>query len=389
MILIGDLYQLPPVTTYSEDKLFKEHYESPYFFSAKVFEKNPAKIPFCMEFTELEKVYRQKDKDFINLLNSIRNNTIIEKELHLINQRFNPDFKIADDSFYIYLTTTNNLSSEINETKLDKVKGKLYHYYGRIFGNFNNEALPTEIDLRLKIGAQVMLLNNDSKGRWVNGTIGKIVKIEKDPNFNGDIIWVELTTGEIESVLPYTWKLFHYEFNSRSGVIETEEMGSFTQYPLKLAWSVTIHKSQGKTFDKVIIDIGRGTFAHGQMYVAMSRCTSLEGIILKQPLQKKHIWMDWRVVKFITEYQYKQADERCSLDEKTGIIQDAIKNKTKLSIVYLKPDDTKSKRIILPKFLGDLEYQNKKFLGLEAFCFQRKEDRVFKLNRILEIKETD
>ena len=381
MIFIGDLYQLPPVVVGKEREMFRSWYSSPYFFDAKVFEN------FEIELIELEKVYRQKDKRFINLLNSIRNNSAGLKELRAFNRRFDPIFESKPGEFFICLTTTNKLSDDINKKQLAKLKGKIFSNQAEINGGFEKKYYPTEVNLRLKKKTQIMFLNNDSEGRWVNGTIGKVVNFEEGNEDCYDLILVELEDGKRVEVEPHTWKVFKYDYNVKTKSLISERVGSFTQYPLRLAWSVTIHKSQGKTFDKVIIDIGRGTFAHGQMYVALSRCVSLKGIVLKKQLEKKHIFMDWRVVKFLTNYQYKVSDENCSLEDKIKIIKQVIKNKRKLDIVYLKSNDTKSKRIIEPSFIGDLEYLGKTFLGIEAFCLKRQEERVFRVDRILEMKE--
>lgn len=388
MVFIGDLYQLPPVVTGDEKRIFKEEYRSEYFFDANVFkDKN-----FDMDFIELEKIYRQKDEQFINVLNAIRNNSVTEKELEIINKRFIPDFKENPNDFYVYLTPTNKASYEINQRKLDELPGRLYNFKAEISGTFGKEYLPTETDLLLKVNSQVMLLNNDSAGRWVNGTIGRVVDVTKkrsaESEDDAEGILVKLETGEVEEVLPYKWKIFKFVFNEKTANIESETIGSFTQYPLKLAWSVTIHKSQGKTFDKVVIDIGRGTFTHGQMYVALSRGTTLEGMVLKKQIQKKHIWMDYRVVNFVTRYQYNISEKNCPIDKKIDILKNAIKNKNKISIVYLRNNDTKSRRVILPETIGEMEYLNKSFLGIKAFCFERNEDRVFRIDRILEIIET-
>lgn len=229
-----------------------------------------------------------------------------------------------------------------------------------------------------------MMLNNDSASRWVNGTIGEITDIFLDHG-GKHVIVAELADGDSVEVTPFTWEI--YNFFIESGQLQSEVVGKFTQYPLMLAWAVTIHKSQGKTFPKVIIDFGRGTFAHGQAYVALSRCTSLDGIVLAKPLLKKHILMDFDVVKFLTKYQYKKAEQSCPLDDKVELIKKAIKNKTPLEIVYLKPNDEKSKRVIHPEIIGEMEYQGKKYLGVRAFCTMRKEDRTFRADRILEIKE--
>ena len=169
-------------------------------------------------------------------------------------------------------------------------------------------------------------------------------------------------------------------------MLDSESVGSFTQYPMRLAWAVTIHKSQGKTFERVLIDLSRGIFAHGQLYVALSRCRTLEGIVLTQPIKMGHILLDYRVVKFLTEFQYKISEKKMPLGEKERIIREAILKKQPIEIVYLKPNNEKSKRRILPQSLGEEKYLGKKFLGIKAFCFKRKDNRVFRLDRILKIK---
>ena len=378
MIFIGDLYQLPPVVTGGEKAAFSTFYETPYFYSARVFNS------FEMEFIELEKIYRQHDEKFIELLNAIRNNSITEEELQLLNQRYSPDFEPSPEEFYVHLTTTNEMAEKINNRQLAKLKGRPYIFTGVIEGEFGNEYLPTAVELQVKAGAQVMMLNNDAEGRWVNGSIGKVVEIIQTRKGEYVII-VELADGGIVEVTPYTWEIFR--FFVEEGQLKSEVIGRFTQYPLMLAWAVTIHKSQGKTFNKVIIDIGRGTFAHGQVYVALSRCTTLDGIILKKPIHKKHIWMDWKVVDFLTKYQYKKAEQALPVRDKVKLIEQAIRNKAALQIVYLKPNDEKSRRVIWPEMVGEMEYRGKKYLGLRAFCTKRNEERVFRLDRILEVKE--
>ena len=374
MILIGDLYQLPPVVASQEKQIFRGHYTSEYFFDAKIFKE------MKIEYLELEKVYRQKDEKFISLLNAIRNNTAGETELMELNERCDPGFMPRGD-YFISLTTTNLMASEINEEHLSKLPGKTRMFIGEMSGEFDHKRLPTEIELKLKSGAQVMLLNNDPLRRWVNGTLGKIKKIKESE------IEIELRDGRVETVRPFEWQMFHFQLDRNSGRLETEVVGSFAQFPLKLAWAITIHKSQGKTFDNVIIDLGRGTFAHGQLYVALSRCTSLRGIILKKPLKKQHIIMDYRVVKFITSFQYRLSDENIPLDNKIQIIEEAIKGRAKLKITYLKAQDEKSRREIAPYEIGEMEYNGKPFLGVKAFCYKRGEERVFRVDRMLEIEK--
>jgi len=378
MAFIGDLYQLPPVVTGSEKIVFQSLYETPYFYGARVFDS------FEMEFVELEKIYRQHDEQFISLLNGIRNNTINGEELELLNERYQPEFEPSPNEFYVYLTTTNNLAEEINGKRLAELKGKLYTFTGRIEGDFGQEYLPTKIDLTVKAGAQVMMLNNDTEGRWVNGSIGKITGVTQNGK-GEDIIVAELADGEEVEIEPFTWEIFR--FFVEGGGLQSEVIGTFTQYPLMLAWAVTIHKGQGKTFDRVIIDIGKGIFAHGQMYVALSRCTTLGGIVLKKPALKKHIWTNYQVMDFLTKYQYKKAEQSCPVDSKIEVIKKAIKNEASLEIVYLKPSDEKTTRVVRPEAVGEMEYRGKKYLGVRAFCLTRNEERVFRIDRILGIKE--
>jgi hypothetical protein len=378
MIFIGDLYQLPPVVTSTEKAAFSSLYETPYFYSAKVFHS------FEMEFVELEKVYRQHDEEFINLLNSIRNKSITEDGLELLNQRCMPDFEPSPDDLYVYLTTTNDLADRVNGQQLAKLKTRLHTFTAEIEGDFGNEYLPTAVDLQVKVGAQIMMLNNDAGGRWVNGTIGKVTGITRNGNDEHTIV-ANLADDDTVEITPYTWEIFR--FFADEGQLKSEVIGRFRQYPLMLAWAVTIHKSQGKTFHKVVVDIGRGTFAHGQTYVALSRCTTLEGIILKKPILKKHIWTDYKVVDFLTKYQYNKAEQSWPVDNKVELIKRAIKKKATLQIVYLKPNDEKTRRIIRPETLGEMEYHGKKYLGMRAFCLKRDEERTFRIDRILEIEE--
>jgi len=378
MIFIGDLYQLPPVVTSHEREIFREHYATPYFFSAKVFDE------LDMEFIELEKIYRQKDDEFIRLLNVIRNRTVTEPDLARLNHRLDPHFEAPPDDFYIHLTTTNDLADRLNEEQLAKLPGRIWTSQGTIDGDFDKTYLPTSEELRLKKGAQIMLLNNDSTGRWVNGTIGRMTGIKKDHE-NGEVIQARLDTGKKVEIEPYTWQIFR--FFLKNGELSSEAVGSFTQYPVRLAFAVTIHKSQGKTFEKAIIDVGRGTFVHGQMYVALSRCTSLEGIVLMKPIRKSHILMDWQVVKFLTRCQYDRSAQQFSREDKIKRIEDAIAKKEKLEIVYLKAKDEKTCRTIRPLIVCDMEYNGHPFTGMEAFCFMRREKRIFNVDRVLEIRE--
>jgi ATP-dependent DNA helicase PIF1 len=381
MIFIGDLYQLPPVVVSAERELFTLHYETPFFFSARVF----AEASQALEFVELEKIYRQSDPEFIRLLNAIRNASVTDEDLARLNANLDPGFVPPDDGFYVHLTSTNDLAAERNRERLVRLPGPPQVYEGFLEGDFERSSLPTDERLEVKAGAQVMLLTNDPLGRWVNGTIGRILEILKAPG-EDDVIQVELPDGRQVEIGPNIWEIFRFTFDGEARKIVSEPVGAFTQYPLKLAWAITIHKSQGKTFDRVVIDIGRGTFAHGQIYVALSRCTSFQGIVLRKPIRRPHIRMDWRVVRFLTRFQYAKADALLSYADKVGMIEEAIDEARDLEIVYLKPDDTKSRRRIRPESIEMMEYGGRRFEGLQAYCYEREDMRHFRIERILELK---
>ncbi len=297
MIFFGDLFQLPPVVGHGEEDIFKSHYTTPYFFSSKAFESLDFKI------IQLSRIYRQKDEHFIRLLNAVRDNSVELHHWEALNRRFNPENQLAAEDFYIVLTTTNALADKVNNQRLQGLSGFPRIYQGVISGEFERKSLPTPEVLELKVGAQVMMLNNDPEKRWVNGSLGKIIKIVADTE-GDDVIMVELEDGTHIDVKKHTWEIYQYYFDEVNNSLGSKIMGFFTQYPLKLAWAVTIHKSQGQTFDRVIIDVGWGTFSHGQMYVALSRCTTLEGIVLKQPLAQRHILMDERVISFMKKFVF-------------------------------------------------------------------------------------
>ncbi|MBI4844043.1 MAG: AAA family ATPase [Nitrospirae bacterium] len=388
MIFIGDLYQLPPVVTSKEKNLFSDYYKSPYFFSARVFDHDlfsgagAKSAPFEMAFIELEKVYRQRDQGFLDILNRIRNNTVTEADMGELNARCDPSFAENPGDFYIHLTTTNALAEKVNMMKLSELKAEAHEYHGVIEGGFEGRNLPTSQVLTIKKGSQVMLLNNDPHGRWINGTIGLVEEIEEGEDAP-DILWVKLPDGETADIMPYKWEMFEFSYDKKMSRIFSESIGSFIQYPLRLAWAVTIHKCQGMTFDKVVIDIGAGTFSHGQLYVALSRCTGIKGLVLKKAVTKKNVLLDWRVVNFVTRYQYMQAEKTIPMDERLAVITDAIKRKKRLEIIYLKAKDEKSARTVIPLNAGEMEYNGRKFPGLRAFCTSRKGERVFNIEKIL------
>jgi ATP-dependent DNA helicase PIF1 len=291
LIMIGDLYQLPPVVTEEEASIFNSHYQSPYFFDANVF------AWVKLTYIELTKVYRQNELDFIEVLDAIRMASATEEHLMLINSRHDPWYE-DDDSLTIHLVSTNAMAKLRNDQKLSALSTPAVKFKGMKSGEFAEERnLPTDEELLLRPGAQVMLLNNDPKKRWVNGDIGRITEIGDASG--AKFVNVELADGRVESVTPFSWEMVKYSYDETEKKIDSRVAGSFTQFPLRLAWAVTIHKGQGKTFDHVVVDFGRGTFAHGQAYVALSRSRSLQGLTLLNPIEQRHIFIDPRIAEFI------------------------------------------------------------------------------------------
>ncbi len=291
LVFIGDLYQLPPIVTYKEKDIFNELYFSPYFFDSKAFSEVEFKI------IELTKIYRQTEEEFVSILNSVRNKTVTDELLDSLNKRVDFTFDPDPKEGYIELVTVNAKADIINDRRLKTLSGKIYSFEGIISGEFDERSYPAPHILDLKIGAQVMLTSNDSKGRWFNGTVGIIEKID-------DEVSVRLENGNLIEVTSNTWEMYKFSFDRLSQKIVSEVAGAFTQYPLMLSWAVTIHKSQGKTFNKVIVDMGAGAFAHGQTYVALSRCATLSGLVLRVPIEKRHILLDNRVVNFFKNYNF-------------------------------------------------------------------------------------
>lgn len=289
MIFIGDLYQLPPVVVGNDLKnYFKTTFGSEYFFSAQVFQN------LSYKKMELSQIFRQKDPTFIKLLNNIRIGHSHFDDLQLLNKRVVPGFMPSDRDMFITLATTNAIADGENERRISNIEGPEFSYNSKVEGRFEKNAYPTNEVLKLKKGAQIMTLKNDSGRRWVNGSIGKVAKISDQE------ITIEIN-GEKNVIEKHTWQVIEYELNKETEKIEPVVKGSFTQYPLKLAWAVTIHKSQGKTFDQVVIDLGNGAFAHGQTYVALSRCTSFEGIILKNNVRAMDIILDKKVQDYMND----------------------------------------------------------------------------------------
>jgi len=293
LLFIGDLHQLPPVVKNDEWNVMAGFYKSIYFFDALALQNNPP------VYIELDKIYRQDDAVFIDLLNNLRNNKITPEDTALLRQHFKQDFKPAADENYITLTTHNNKADGINRERLTQLKTKSYFFDAKVTGEFNEYAYPNEKSLELKVGAQVMFIKNDmtAEKRYYNGKIGVVHHIEKD------VIEIELPEEHtVISVSPYTWENVKYKLNEATNEIAENVAGSFVQYPIKLAWAITVHKSQGLTFDKAIIDVG-DAFAPGQAYVALSRLRSLKGLVLTSHLRESGLQQDQNIHYFSSTKQ--------------------------------------------------------------------------------------
>lgn len=287
IILVGDLFQLPPVVSDREEaKMFGHRWDSPYFFSAHIWRE------IALVQAELNKNFRHTEQDFIDILGAVRVNKCDGDFIERLNRRHRPEFTPDEHDCFITLTSTNALAADINEERLNSLPSERKEFKGRIEGNFKNQDMPTDLTLYLKEDAQVMFVKNDKHKRWVNGTIGKVLKI------TGSNVDVEIAGTYHHRVEPEDWEIVKYQYDEETRRIIPEVTGSFRQLPLKLAWAITIHKSQGKTLDNVIINLGSGAFAHGQLYVALSRCRTLGGIFLKSRIKPSDVIVDPRVVDF-------------------------------------------------------------------------------------------
>ena len=292
MLFIGDVYQLEPVVKGDERDILSRFYPNPYFFSARVFRE------MSLVSIELKKVYRQKDAGFIAALDHIRCNEITDLELKLLNTRYQAEPSAADGSLNIVLATRRDNVDYINQNELEKLPGEVITMTGRIQGDFPETSLPTLLQLEVKKGAQIIFVKNDADKRWVNGTLGTI----SDIDIEDEDLRVITEEGNEVMVSPERWSNVRYTYNEKEKKIEEEELGTFTQFPIRLAWAITIHKSQGLTFNHVTIDFTGGTFAGGQAYVALSRCTSLDGLILKKPIARSDVFVNPEVVKFAGQF---------------------------------------------------------------------------------------
>jgi hypothetical protein len=301
VLFIGDMMQLPPVIRDEEWQLLSPYYNGPFFFNSHALKEHP---PVYIEF---DKIYRQNEEIFLNLLNQIRDNALDEEGVKLLESRYDPGFQPDQAEGYIILTTHNNKANEINYKSLENIQGEARQYNAGIKNEFPDRAYPAEAVMNLKVGAQVMFIRNDNAEngkRFFNGKIGTVTRLEPNKIFV-ECHYPGEDSKEIE-VQQETWENIRYKINKSTGNLDAEVLGSFTQFPLRLAWAITIHKSQGLTFEKAIIDAGEA-FAPGQVYVALSRCTTLSGLVLKSRIRKNAILSDPAIVEFSKQEHTREA----------------------------------------------------------------------------------
>ena len=421
-VFFGDLFQLPPVVTSSERKWIEENYETPYFFSSQVFRRILAgggKGGAGFQFFELIKIYRQKDQEFIDFLDQVRFKNFEDQTfLERLNRQIVGDDLGSLTDQTVVLTTTRAKSQQINDEKLRLLPDVKHNFTAQVTGALKGSDYPTDLELTLKIGARVMVICNapvtkDSKSNipirdYVNGTMGRVVgfvtveewlkevggekedgggKLGAKDYFQSDRgeVGVIVLTDEGRRLVFYAhqWDKKEWAYDAVEGKLTNNTVGSFLQIPLKLAWAMTIHKSQGKTFDRVRIDLGKFCFAEGQTYVALSRCRTREGIELVREIRTNDVRVDYQVTKFVTGLSYETAHQEQTVEEIRGLLEMAIEEELSVKIVYLKGKGVQSERVIKPYEISIDEFNGHEYERLDAFCYKRQDDRNFNVERIL------
>lgn len=390
MVFIGDLFQLPPVVMESDRDYILKTYGGQYFFDSTVFKT------FKYHFKELTTIFRQSNgqPEFKTMLNNIRNNEAQFNDMALLNSRHKDNAGEQENS--IFLTTRRNISRNINNVKLENLPGEKFTFTGTLSGKYLklkeeaeeklDDKLPAPYKLELKKDAQIMMLKNDGGKRWVNGSIGKVEKLEEN------VITVKID-GNKYKIEKESWNEVEYVLNKETKEIEERIIAGFSQFPLQLSYAMTIHKSQGKTFDKITVDVGTGAFAHGQIYVALSRCRTIEGIILNNPIRNNDIIVDPRVIEYYKTKSIPQAKTTTILNQpKKDLsikdeLQKAINGNHKIKIQYENFDGEVSEREIselkMTEEFNDFGYDKQHIKG---YCHLRNEERSFKISRIKKIE---
>lgn len=315
MLFVGDVFQLEPVVTSDMRDILSRFYPRPFFFAARVFDN------FSIVPIELRKVYRQTDAEFVSMLDRLRSGRVSPSDLNVINSRIDVQEESSDaptsaGGFSMTLAARRETADSINESRLRELPTKEITFYGKTTGDFPESSFPTQLELTLKEGAQVVFVRNDRDRRWVNGSIGIVVRADDDE------VVVRLEDGNLHTVDQEVWENLKYEFNETDATVKEVVLGTFTQYPLRLAWALTIHKSQGLTFNNVIIDIGRGAFSGGQSYVALSRCTSLGGIRLTAPFRESDFFVSPAIVRFASQFNDTQLINAALADSRADRLYD-------------------------------------------------------------------
>ena len=347
LVLVGDLFQLPPVVTESEKQYFETTYATPYFFSAERYIRD--------EFAtvDLTHVFRQSgDPELTSILNTIREGTLVGSARKRLNARTDPDFEPPGDEFWLTLTTTNRMATARNRRRLERLPGSELAMEATITGDLTGFEPPTEEVLGFKIGAQVMMLTNDPADRWVNGSIGRVLDVtlgrRGDRGERGPVVVVRFTDGEVADVALHTWDVTRPV--ASGGGIRHETVGTFTQLPFRLAWAITIHKSQGQTLDRLVVDLSGGTFAAGQLYVALSRCRSLDGLVLTRPVFAKDLKTDRRIIRFLRAPDRDAAERRyCAITALT-VGEDGVRSRPRpVELAVAFPDGTAVTTLVNPE----------------------------------------